>query len=414
MEYTGDFLMLFSLIILSAFFSASETAFFSLNKIQVKKMEKSKSISARRVQRLYNKPLRLLTTILLGNTVVNIALSAIGALLTLKLFEGTISTSLLLLIEVILMTCFILVFGEILPKLFAYSANERFSEFAAFFLEFIMYLLFPLILIIELITKTISKNQIEGSFSRITSEDFKSFIISEVENYKLEENEERIIKGILNLPSIQVKEIMVPRVDMIAVAGNESLPNLKKLFKQYGYSRIPVYNDSIDDIIGIIYGKDIILKSKIDSITSLMRKPYFIPENTKIQELMNHFKIKKTHIAIVVDEYGGTSGLVTLEDILEQLVGEIEDEYDNEEPILTKISENNYSINGMMSIYDFNQQFDTNIEQEAYDNIADFLLDKFDKFPDENSKLEYENNLIFVITKIENQRIMRINLKIRK
>jgi len=413
----GSYLLLIVLfLIFSAFFSGSETAFFSLNKIQLKKLEKSKSSSSKRVLKLLQNPHRLLITILLGNTLVNVSASAMGAMLAVKIFGDEISHAFLLFFEVVIMTGIILTFGEILPKLFAYSSNEKFAEFAGLFLEILEIILWPFVRVLELISGIFSKAEVQTNFlnSKLTTEDFKSFIISESEKYKLDENEEKIIKGILNMPSTEVREIMVPRVDMIAADVDSSIDELKKMFSDSGYSRIPVYNEKIDDIVGIVYAKDIILNPEKSNLKAIMRRPYFIPENTKIHDLLNHFRGQKIHLAIIVNEYGVTSGLVTLEDILEELVGEIEDEYDNEEPMIKKLDEEKYRLSGMCSIYDLNQDFELEIDEEVYDNLAEFLLDQFDKLPEENCSLKYLEKAIFTVTDIEGQRIKYVTLELNR
>jgi CBS domain containing-hemolysin-like protein len=198
---------------------------------------------------------------------------------------------------------------------------------------------------------------------------------------------------------------MTPRVDIIAVDSSEGLKKVKEQIVESGHSKIPIYKTNIDNIIGIVYAKDVILNPTKKTLPALLRPSLFITENTKIQNLLNQFKNKKIQIAIVVDEYGGTSGLLSLEDILEELVGEIMDEYDKEKPTISQLNDNEYTISGMCSIPELNETFNLNIDDEEYDNLAEFLYDNFNKVPKKNESFIYEGRVKFTITNIKAQRI---------
>jgi CBS domain containing-hemolysin-like protein len=204
---------------------------------------------------------------------------------------------------------------------------------------------------------------------------------------------------------------MVPRVDITGVEFASSIDEVKKAIIDSGYSRIPVYKKTLDEIIGIIYAKDLILSPEKSSIKSIQRKVTFVPENMKIQTLLNQFQSKKRQIAIVVDEYGGTSGLVTLEDILEELVGEIMDEYDNEQPMITQMAENNYLVSAMIQVSELNREFDLNLNEE-FDNLAELLCSELNHIPVRNEKYVHEDMVEFVITQVKKQRVNFVRMKI--
>ncbi|MCF7793135.1 MAG: hemolysin family protein [Candidatus Cloacimonetes bacterium] len=400
---------------LSAFFSGSETAFFSLTKIQLKKIEKNKSKSARRLQRLINNPRELLIIILLGNTIVNVAASSVAAILAIYLADNVLINfpkSLILTAQIVVMTILLLIFGEITPKLIAFSSPERVSNFSSFFLEIIKYLLWPVIKILEYISILFSSKEKSENSHHITSEDFKNLIKSKAAQDSLEEKEKKIIYSILRFSSTTAREIMTPRVDIVSVEISETLTSVRESIIDSGHSKIPIYEESIDNIIGIIYAKDLILNPDQSSMNSFFRPSLFITENTKIQNLLNQFKAKKVQIAIVVDEYGGTSGLITLEDILEELVGEIMDEYDKEKPMIDKASDDEWMISGMHTIAELNDEFQLNIDNDEYDNLADFLYDNFNKVPKRNEKFIFADKVEFTITQVKGNRIQYAKMKL--
>lgn len=402
-------LFIIGFLILSAFFSGSETAFFSLTKVQLKKLEKEKSAASKRVFRLLKRPRELLILILLGNTIVNVAASSAAALITINLFPE--STELPLFVEIIVMTMILLIFGEITPKLVAYSSPQKFISFSSVILQILRYVLFPVIKILDFISSLFSTNKNISAKTNLSTEDIKHIINSSATEKSLEENEKQIIASIFRFSTTMAKEIMIPRVDIVAVEASDGLKNLKEIIFKSGHSRIPVYKKNIDNIIGIVYAKDIILNPEKKTISALLRPPLFITENVKIQNLLNQLKKKKLQIAIVVDEYGGTSGLITLEDILEELVGDILDEYDKENPRLSKISENEFLVSGMYSVAELNQKFSLNLDEEKYNNLAEFLYDNFNKVPKKNDSFIFDNKIKFVVTNIKGQRINYAKLK---
>ncbi len=404
------------LILCSAFFSASETAFFSLNKIQISMLNNSERKRDRRILRILKKPRRLLITVLFGNTLVNVGASTTATIIAIKIAEGYhYNVPLCVTLQIVITTLILLLFGEVTPKMLSFSKPVAFAGFASLMITFLETILYPVIIILVWLSNLISKKdnietQFENSF---TSEDFKNLITSKSSNHPLDENEKKIIASIFRLSTTELREIIVPRVDIVAVEEESSLDDLRVILMESGYSRIPVYRDHIDDIIGIIYAKDLILYPEKNTVKDLMRAPYYVTENMKVQVLLNQFKSKKLQIAIVVDEYGGTAGLISLEDIMEELVGEILDEYDEDEPpMLHKLNENEYIVNGMYGIGDLNHEFGLGIDTSLYDNIADFLLAEFNKIPKRGDSITIENKVVFLITNIKGQRIHYVKMRL--
>ncbi len=402
-------------LLASAFFSASETALFSLTKFQQKKLENSDKKGDKRILKLLAKPRFLLITILLGNTLVNISISSFATLYSLYLKEHfgiLLSDSTIIAFQIVITTTTILLIGEIIPKLIAWAKAYPIAQVVTIPLQILGVVLYPVLKLLEQFSLILSKKKSGLSDSEITSEEFHTLIHSNNSMHSLEEHEKKILTGLFRLPKAEIREIIVPRVHITAIEESQSLDELKVLIVESGYSRIPVYKGSIDEIVGVVYAKDILLKPEIAELSNLMRPVWFVTENMKIQTLLNQFKSKKTQIAVVVDEYGGTSGIITLEDIMEELVGEIQDEYDVDETLsLERINENTIIVNGMCGIREINLELSLEIDPEKYDNIADFLLENFNHVPKVNEKLKFQNRVEFTITDSSKKRINRIKIE---
>ncbi|MCF7911709.1 MAG: hemolysin family protein [Candidatus Cloacimonetes bacterium] len=415
-EESLPYIFLIILLVLSAFFSGSETAFFSLTKIQIKKYEKSKHASERRISKLLLNPRSLLVLILLGNTLVNVTASSFAAVIAIKLgekFFRAVSHGFLIFFEIVIMTLILLIFGEITPKLIAYNSAEKFSRYTSLPVTILYYLFFPIIKSLEFINSlfTNSSRRIEIK-NNITTQDLRNLLDSDSTHHPLEDSEKEIIQSIFRFFSgTKAREIMTPRVDIIGIENTESYENLKNCLLESGHSKLPVYEGSLDNIIGFIYAKDVILNPDKNSIISLMRESNYVTENRQISDILNLFRQRKIQISLVVDEYGGTSGLLTLEDILEELVGEILDEYDLEGPTISKVNDHEYIINGMVTISELNQKFDLDIPEDEYDNLAEFLYDSFNRVPAKNDSYVYENRIEFSVTNIKSRRINYVRMK---
>jgi CBS domain containing-hemolysin-like protein len=413
----GKAFIIIVLFALSAFFSGSETALFSLSRVYLKRLENSKSKSAKRILKLLKKPRELLITLLLGNTFVNLAISSFGTLLALQIGRKySYTESSVVTIQIILTTILILFFGEISPKLIALSKADTLSGILSLPLLMFRYLFYPIVWVLVKMSELISSHQNVDRYvgTKFTDEEFHNLIQSESSSHSLEEHEKKMLVGLFRFREAEIKEIYVPRVKITAIEENQSIEDLKKIIIESGYSRIPVYRGSIDEIVGIIYVKDLILYPEKKTIKQLMRPVWFVTENMKVQTLLNQFKQRKLQVAIVVDEYGGTSGIISLEDILEEIVGEIRDEYDKEEiPELIKIDENTYILSGNFSIRQFNENFSTDISLEDYDNLAEFLLAYYNHVPNIGDTVFYDERIEFTILDADEKSIKQIQVKIK-
>lgn len=406
---------IFLFLLASAFFSASETALFSLNKLQQKKLENSDKKSDKRILKMLTKPRFLLITILLGNTLVNISISSFATVYALYLkqhFNIMLNNSTIITIQILVTTIVILILGEIVPKLIAWARAYALAKIVSIPLQIMGFVLWPLLKLLEIFSQILSKQKKGSKEEEITTEEFNTLIQSQNTMHNLEEHEKKILAGLFRLPKAEIREIIIPRVHLVAVEEFQSLGELKQLIIDSGYSRIPVFHNTIDDIVGVAYAKDILLHPEIETISQLMRPAWFVTENMKIQTLLNQFKSKKTQIAIVVDEYGGTSGIITLEDIMEELVGEIQDEYDEDElPSFERIDDKTFIVNGMWSIRELNHEMNLELDTDKYDNIADFLLEYFNRVPKINEKLRYEDQVEFTILDSTKKRINKIKIE---
>ena len=418
MDEGVSFLIIFILLILSAFFSGSETAFFSLDELTIKKLEKlkksnkekeeNKGIDAKSILSLLAKPRELLILILLGNTIVNVAASAIATTIALTLFPH--SHTLVLFFDIIIMTSVILIFGEVIPKIIAISYAEKFASISSFFLRFLKILFWPVVKILFYISKFFSDSD-QDKDEPIPVNQIKDIISSEITGkISVWKESKNIISRVFSFNKKTADDIMQPRVDIIAIDKNESYEYLKNIILKNGHSKIPVYSDSIDKIIGYVYAKDMALNLNTKDWHGLIRKDLlFVPENMLISNILKVFVKQKKHIAIVVDEYGVTSGLITDEDIFEELVGEIGDEYDKKElPPITKLKDNLYRINAMTSLTELNAEFSLDLPEDIYTNLAEYIVGELDRFPKPKERLIYKKKVKFVVEQIKEHRIISL------
>ena len=398
-------MLVFSIIILiflSAFFSASETSFFNIKKYQ-------KVSSA--VEILLKKPRELLTFILVGNTLVNIAIASIAANYTLNViqYQTSISKENLLFLEVILVTIVILIFGEIIPKSFAIKYSVYFSNLISLPYIILLKVFKPIFFIFYKISDLIIKLSPFKKEETFDSEEELKMLTELVEKEgTIKHTESEMIQSVFDFDDKLVKEILTPRVDIIGIDSKSSLDKVMDLITNKKFSKIPVYVDTIDDIKGILYAKDIIpyLMGSRSSINllKLSRIPLFIPETKPIDDLLDDFKVKKKNIAIAVDEWGGTSGLVTLEDIVEEVMGELRDPYDKQEYLFEKINDNNYIVDGSIKIYDLEENIDIDFPDiREYDTLAGFIFDELGEIPKKGQKINYKNYVFTVLDIIKNR-----------
>ena len=415
MDYsTGDLVQIGLLVILligSGFFSASETALMSLSRIKIRHMEEDGVRGAKLVSSLLENSNRLLSSILVGNNIVNIAATSISTSLFITLWgeQGVAAAT-------ALMTVLVLIFGEITPKTISANSPEKVSIFVAKPIKVFMVILSPIVWVFNVITKVIFKLlgvDDDGVKPFITEEELKTMVNVSHEEGVLEMEEREIINNVFEFGDMQAKEAMVQRLDMIAIDLEDSYDEIIELFKQEKLSRMPVYEETIDDIIGILNIKDIIFLSNEEienfDIKQYIRDPFFTYEFKKITQLLEEMKREKSQMAIVVDEYGGTAGLITIEDLVEVIVGDIEDEYDKEEDEIQVISPTEYLVEGSTKISDVNEILDIELESEEFDSIGGYIIGYIKHIPEENELIEVDG-IKFNIESVDKNRIKKIRI----
>ena len=405
------------LLFISAFFSGSETALFSLKPSDRRKLrEKSESSgAAKRVLNLLKKPRRLLVSILIGNTIVNVAAATVAALFTHRMLMHTRFARWAFIIDMVAVTAVILLFCEILPKVIAVKKTSVFAMRTSLALSVCVLLFFPLSYMFERMTHVLSRILgIKKEVPFVNEEELKTLIEVGEEQGTLDKSEREMIHSIFEFRETMTKEVMVPRMDMISVEKNTPLDDVLNLVKIHGHSRIPVYKDKIDNIIGILYVKDLLSniqnQSKDQDLTELVRKPYFVPESKLIDELLREFQKERIHMAVVVDEYGGTAGLVTLEDVIEEIVGEIRDEYDREKPLIKQVASHEWLVEGKINIEDLNEKLDLSIPaEEDFESLGGFILSQLGAIPKEKESIQFEN-YEFIVEKVVGRRIKSVRI----
>ncbi len=411
--YGGIFVLLLAL---SAFFSGTETAFFAISKIDLAKLKEDRSSSAKKIVRLLNDQRKLLITILTGNTLVNIGSAVIATILTVKLIQQYhLSETWSMLIEVVAVTFLILIFGEITPKVLAVKRPVAFARKVVFWIDLIYLAFYPVSAFLERFTLVFSGIfHLQKSEHFLSEDELKVLIELGEEKGTIQEEEKEMIDSIFEFGETTVREIMVPRIDMVSVETATPIEELVEIIQKAGHSRIPIYEERIDNIVGVIHAKDLIPflvgSQETTDLRKLARPAYFVPESKKIDDLLREFQQEKTHMAIVVDEYGGTAGLVTLEDVIEEIVGEIQDEYDQEQPLFKKVAENIWLVDAKIDIPEFNETFPEPLpEDEDYESLGGFIFDITGNVPEENEVIQW-GNYKFQIEKLEGQRIAEVKV----
>lgn len=408
------------LLVFSALVSGSEIAFFSLGPARHQELKNRDSKAARTVQGLLETPKRLLATILISNNFINVAIVVISTYITNSIFNfEQISYWLAFFIQVVMVTAIILFFGEIIPKIYANQKNLQFALFIAPAIKFLLKLFYPLSSILVRSTNLIDNRLQRKSYNISMSE--LSDAIELTSDHTTPEEEKKILQGIVKFGDIEVKEIMRSRMDVAAVEIATTYTELMKYITDAGYSRIPVYEESFDKIKGILYIKDLLPylnESNAFNWQGLLRDAFFVPEIKKINDLLQEFREKKIHMAVVVDEYGGTSGIVTLEDIIEEIVGEISDEHDEplDEIAYQRIDKQKYIFEGKTSINDFckvigvNDDIFDRVKGDA-DSLAGLLLELMEKLPEKEESVDYLY-FKFTVKAVDKRRIKRILVEI--
>lgn len=398
------------LILLSGFFSGSETALVSVNRIKLKKLAEDGDNRALIVEGLLKHPNRLLATVLVGNNLVNISAAAIATSLAIDYFGSKgvgIATG--------VMTFLILLFGEVTPKGFAIRNAEGISLAIARPMAFLAKALYPIVRILTAITKPMIR-RIGGEvrFSPFVTEDEIKMLVDVGEQEGvIEKDEKELIHGVFEFGDTNAVEVMVPRIDVKCLSINKSIDDAIKFVRRTGHSRIPVFEKNIDNIVGILYSKDVFGRTREErarvSLRSLLRPVYFVPETKKLDDLLREMQARKTQMAIVVDEYGGTMGLVTMEDVLEELVGEIMDEYDTEEPMVRIIDDYTALVDAKTSIDDLNAALNLNLPEDEFETVGGLVFNTLGKVPRPGDKVMI-NGTTMIVEKMRGRRISKVKV----
>ena len=403
------------LLISSALISGTEVAFFSLSQVDIDDLSSKNEKDT--VVKLLQKPKKLLATILITNNFINILIVLLFASLGEQLLEdfnySIFGIKVRFLIEVVLVTFLILLFGEVLPKVYASRKAVRFASFMSKPVQvlntFLTPLSYPLINLTNIVEKSL------GNKSNIFSVETLSQALELTSKGATTKDEQKILEGIVSFGNTETVQIMKPRIDIFALSDDETYEAVLDKILKNGYSRNPVYHENIDTIIGVLYAKDLLahLNKETFKWQRLLRDPLFVPENKKLDDLLSEFQEKKNHLAIVVDEYGGTSGLVTLEDVIEEIVGDINDEFDEDDLSYSKIDEDNYIFEGKTTIKDFckvlGNEDETFFEEEKGESetLAGFILEISGKFPKRGEKINFKK-YTFTIEALDNKRIKQV------
>ncbi len=411
MTLTSSIILIAALICMSAFFSGSEIAYASLNKLRLKKSAEEDGGVAKTALYISDHYESALSTVLLLNNLVNIAASSVTTVLAMEISGGENGVAL----ATGVITVLIIIFGEITPKIAGRAACEGVARLVAYPLRFFMIITYPVIWIMNKLVGLFSKFWGSDDNGNGMTEDELVTIIEMVEDEGvIDEDRSELLQSAIEFSDISVQEIITPRVDMVAVDIDDSFEEIAETVAQSPYSRIPVYKDSIDNIVGILYVnhfyKESLKEEKFD-IHSIMMEVLYLPKSLKLPYALNELKKKQQHIAVVTDEYGGTLGIVTMEDILEQLVGDIWDETDEVENDLEEIDENIYLANGDMSIYEFLQEMD--IDEDSfegdYTTVGGWCIESLGKFPSEGDTFSYRN-LDITVVDVDDKRVKKIKV----
>lgn len=422
--FGGLFLVI--LLCCSALISGAEVALFSLTKADLEPQDNgSKALDI--INTLLRRPKKLLATILVANNFINIGIVLLFATLSERMFSGIDSEldlgffeiDLVFFVEVIIITFLILLFGEILPKVYANRNNLKFSIFMARPLKLLDVLFSPISMPMRKVTLSIHKRL--GKQKSNLNVDYLSQALELTSEDDTTKEEQKILQGIVSFGNTDTKQVMRPRIDIFALESSLKFKDIIPEIVAHGYSRIPVYENSIDSVSGILYAKDLLphLKKKEFNWNSLLRAPLFVPENKKLDDLMVEFQEKKIHLAVVVDEYGGTSGVVSLEDVIEEIVGDISDEFDDDDLIYSKIDDHNYVFDGKTALKDFYRII--KLEDESIfehnkgeaETLAGFVLEISKSFPKIRSKIKFKT-FTFVVEGIDNKRIKQLKVTLKK
>jgi CBS domain containing-hemolysin-like protein len=407
-----ELVILAVLLLLSGFFSSAETALTTINSVKVRALvEENPTKRVLTLQKILDNKSKLISAILIGNNIVNISASSLTTALVIRIWGSAavgIGTGIL--------TLLVLIFGEIVPKTWAMYNNEKLSLAYSIIIYFIMQVLTPIIFIMDKISGFfLSLLHIDSSQkATITETELKTYVDVSHEDGVIEQEEKKLIYNVFEFGDSVAKDIMVPRIDMTTVDVNATYDEVFDIFKKSMYTRIPVYEGEIDNIIGIIIVKDFLMVNDKNDfrIRDIMREGYYTYEYKKTADLLIEMRLITTNVAIVLNEYGAAVGMITVEDLLEEIVGEIRDEFDeDEEELLKELGKNEYEVSGSMKLDDINETLGTSFESKEYDSIGGVMIELLDRFPTQGEAVEIDNGITLIANRVENNRIESVLIK---
>ncbi len=422
----AQLLLIFLLTSINAFFASAEMAIVSVNKSKVRKLSEEGNCNAKLLEKLIEEPSNFLSTIQIGITLAGFFSSASAATGISEYIANILAPlnipyykEFSMIVVTLILSYFTLVFGELVPKRIALKKAEKISLLAVkpiyiiskFTKPFIKLLSFSTTLVLK-----ITRNNDDNIEQKVSKEEIRSLISQSQEDGCIDIYEKDMLYGVFEFNNKSIKEIMTPRNNMFTIDIDDNIEDIIDEILESHFSRIPVYKDNIDNIVGVLYVKDLLIEArKVGfnniNIKSILQEPNFVLETIKTNELFNRLKTSKVHLAILFDEYGGISGLVSMEDLIEEIVGDIEDEYDSEELTIKKLDNNNFIVKGYLNVSEFNNKFNTNIEEGEYDTLNGYILDKLGMLPKVGTEIELEN-FHFVVSNVDNRRIEDIQVKI--
>ena len=421
-EYTIDANLVFGftgivvLLFCSALISGAEVALFSLSQKDIDEIVQENNSKGKIISKLLEKPKKLVATLLVANNFINISIILLFSFVGKTIFYAVTALLLKFILEVLTATFLILLFGQVLPKVYASRNNTKFAKLIVYPIAFLDKLLSPISLPMR--AATIYLHNKLGKQKSNFSVDQLSQALELTASDETSTEEQKILEGIVSFGNTDTRQVMSPRIDIFALEIDESFAVICPKIIEKGYSRIPVYRDNIDQIEGVLYVKDLLpyINTNEFDWKSLLREPFFVPENKKLDNLLKDFQSMKSHLAIVVDEYGGTSGLVSLEDVIEEIVGDISDEFDDENINYSQIDDKNYLFEGKINLKDFYRIIDVDeelfeIKKGEAETLAGFILEILGNFPKKNQKISFENCL-FTIEAVDQKRVKQIKVTI--
>lgn len=409
--------ILLILLVASALVSGSEVAFFSLKSQDLDALKEKSKTAHDTIVDLLDRPKTLLATILISNNFVNVGIVILSSYITGSLFDFTTNPTFGFVLEVVLITFLILLFGEVLPKVYATRSPGVFATFMSRPMMIMRSAFRPVSLMLVRSTSFIER-RLNNTSDNLSVDDL-SQALELTTNEDTTNDEQKILEGIVKFGNTNVRQIMKPRMDVVCIDISWDYRKILKIILDSGYSRIPVYEDNFDNVKGVLYIKDLL--PHIDAAddfnwNALMRDSFFVPENKKIDDLLKEFQEKKIHLAVVVDEFGGTSGIITLEDVIEEIVGEISDEFDDDELVYSKLDDKNYVFEGKIHLTDFAKVLELDVamfdeERGEADTLAGFLLEIAGKFPEKDEEIEFDS-FVFKVESRDGRRIKRIKVSL--